>query len=132
MHGVVDAHPVLFRGLAAKWIKAGHEVHIVTGEMWASAGDVVKELQVPHTHHFSVADHHIDRGAYVWHTDTGPWMDGTIWDSTKGLYARSVQLDIHFDDTLRYARHFPRSCSFVWVGNDFMDTYCEVLMTMLP
>jgi len=132
LHGVVDAHPVLFRGLAQKWMDAGQEVHIVTGQTWKEAEGVVSGLRIPYTHHFSVVDHHVERGTHVWQTETGPWMDGTIWDSTKGLYARSVGLHIHFDDTVRYAQHFPRSCSFVWVGKHFMDVYCEVLMTMLP
>jgi len=132
LHDVCDAYPVLFRGLAEKWIEKGCEVHIVTGQSWELAEKTIDELQIPYTHHFSVVDCHVERGTNVWHTDTGPWMDGTIWDSTKGLYARSVGLDIHFDDTERYARHFPRSCSFVLVGKNFMDVYCEVLMTMLP
>ena len=132
VHGVADAHPVLFRGLAEKWIAAGHEVHIVTGESWDTAEDRVRELKIPYTHYFSVVDEHVKRGTYVWHTDTGPWMDGALWDSTKGLYARQAHLDIHFDDTVRYALHFPRSCSFVWVGKDFLDVYRAILMTTLP
>ena len=132
LHGVCDKHRVLFAALTKKWVEAGHEVHIVTGQTWEEAYDTVKSLDIQYTHYFSVVDHHVERGTHVWHTDTGPWMDTNVWDSTKGLYARQAGLNIHFDDTIRYAQHFPRSCSFVWVGKDFTDVYHEVLMTMLP
>jgi len=128
LHKVIDAHPALFRELSERWVEAGHEVHIVTGETWCNAELSVVEAGVQYTHFFSIVDHHTAKGTDMWSTDGGPWMDASVWDSTKGLYARQVGLHIHFDDTERYAEYFPNTCSFVLVGEDFENIYREILM----
>lgn len=128
LHKVIDAYPELFRELSVAWVKAGHEVHIVTGETWRDAARTVIDMGIKYTHYFSIVDYHRRRGTDVWGPDDRPWMDSSTWDSTKGLYARNTRLDIHFDDTIRYAQYFPSSCSFVLVGENFESIYREILM----
>ena len=45
----------------------------------------------------------------------GFWMEDDIWNSSKGLYAREVGLDIHFDDSKIYLKYFPDNCTYIVV-----------------
>lgn len=120
LHGVVDRFPREFSILTRRWTKVyGHEVHIVTGEGWASAVEQVNRLVATYTHHFSIVDHHQVARTQMTLKDDGWWMPKESWDRSKGDYAKEVGLDIHFEDTLEYAPWFPPSCTFVHVGKNF-------------
>ena len=66
----------------------------------------------------------------MWDNDArgkGWWMDPAIWDLTKGDYAKQVRLDIHFDDESKYAPHFPKTCTFIRVCDNFDETWRKML-----
>jgi hypothetical protein len=113
IHGVIDRDYDMFSDMAASWIAKGHEVHIVTGQPKVECYDSVKN--VPHTHFFSIVDHHESIGTplYTRSDKTGWWMDWNLWIPTKGKYAEEVGLDLHIDDTLEYGKYFPTSCTFI-------------------
>jgi len=123
IHGVIDRFPKEFSLLTRRWVEDyGHEVHVVTGESWATAKPQVDAVSLSYTHHFSIVDHHRDIGTPMTNTVVGQpgwWMDEETWNRSKGDYATRVGLDIHFEDSLEYAAWFPPSCTFVHAGKNF-------------
>lgn len=124
IHGVIDAYPGFMCDLSLKWIDRGHEVHIVTGQPRNECEDTVRKAGVSYTHFFSIVDHHLEIGTKTWDDDErgeGWWMNPEDWLPSKGIYARNVGLDVHFDDSPEYQPYFPRSCSFVLVRKGFKN-----------
>lgn len=117
IHGVIDSYPKLFSNLSKKWIEQDHEIFIVTGQEWQEVKPIVEEAGVCYTHHFSIVDHHKNIGTpmYKRSDKDGWWMDKDIWMRSKGDYAMYADLDIHFDDSVEYAKYFPSSCTYVIV-----------------
>ncbi len=111
IHGVLDTNTV-FKEMAALFVAAGHEVHIITG---AQFNDMVKkkfkkmgiEEGVHYTHFFSVAGHLLKKNADVrWEDPENPWFDDKSWNTAKSDYCREKGIDIHFDDTEIYSKYF--------------------------
>ena len=129
IHGVVDRYPELFSKLSEKWVGRGWEVHIVTGQEWEKAEPTVAKAFIQHTHHFSIVDHHRKLGTPMYQrTDKeGWWMDRELWARSKGDYAASVGLDLHFDDYIGYAQYFPKCCTYVIVQSGFEAFYSNFL-----
>lgn len=120
IHGVIDRFPLEFAWLSRKWVKThGHEVHIVTGESWETAKAQVEDRNICYTQVYSIVDHHRLIGTPMKLDADGWWMNAETWNRSKGDYARLVGLDIHFEDSLRYAPWFLNSCTFIHVGEDF-------------
>jgi len=122
VHGVIDKYPKIFRDLSINWDKAGHEVHILTGQ----SGDIViptlKKLKIVYHHFYSILDLHRKQGTKMWDNDkrgAGWWMDKNVWACSKGRYASEVGLNCHFDDSYEYGRYFPGNCSFILVKIGF-------------
>jgi hypothetical protein len=108
IHGICDANPEFFSELSRLFVSAGHEVHIITGRR-VSDGAIkeVEELGLYYTHFFSISDYHVEIGTKVWEDDEGnPWLEGDLWDRTKGDYCAKHQIDFHIDDTKRYGDYF--------------------------
>ena len=120
VHGVIDRFPAEFALLTKRWLDGlGHEVHIVTGSPWDGAEPQVKKMGIQFSHHFSIVDHHRGVGTIMTNKESGWWMEQETWNRSKGDYAKTVDLDIHFEDTLAYAPWFPSSCTFIHVGRRF-------------
>ena len=117
IHGVIDRFPETFCKLSERWVKNGHEVHIVTGQEWEAVRTTVDTHGIQYTHHYSIVDHHKNIGTpmYTRSDKDGWWMDKDIWMRSKGDYAMYADLDIHFDDSVEYAKYFPSSCTYVIV-----------------
>ena len=130
VHGVIDRFPREFAWLSRRWVNFYHyEVHIITGECWNTAREQVDSKGVVYTHSFSIVDHHRSIGTPMSLGGLGRkewWMDQEVWDRSKGDYASSVGLDLHFEDTLAYATWFPSNCAFIHVGKDF-ETVLKVM-----
>lgn len=108
IHGVCDANPEFFSELSRLFVNAGHDVHIITGRRVSDGAlEEIKELGLSYTHFFSISDYHVEIGTKVWEDDEGnPWLEGELWDRTKGDYCDKNQLDFHIDDTERYGQYF--------------------------
>ena len=133
IHGVIDTYPFGFAKLSRNLIQHGHEVHIVTGESWATAEPTIKKCLVKYTHHFSIVDYHREKkteGLYQ-DKDGNWWMGEKDWNASKGLYAQEVGLDIHFDDQDRYQSAFPKTCAFIIVEPVKYEMVLDVLNDMV-
>ena len=133
IHKCLDRFPRLFAKLSEELIDSEHEVHIITGESWETAMKQVDDAEVLYTHHFSVIDYHIEQETLSLHQkgDGSWWTDEDVWMETKGIYAKKVGLDIHFDDHAEYAPAFPRSCMFIVVPDKGLEEKLKMIMHML-
>lgn len=129
VHRVIDTHPEIFKKLSHYWKVKGFTVHIITGQEWHKVGPEVDALGIHYDRHFSIVDHHVRMGTptYTRSDSPGIWMDADIWNRSKGDYAMSVGLDLHFDDNLEYAKHFPKSCTYIVVNLGFASFYDNFL-----
>lgn len=123
-HGVVDAIPDAFAFLSNAVIKAGGEVHILTGSAWTD--NLTKSLEkkgIDWTHSFSIYDYLVSSGEQVIGEIQFP--DGTkqmkfrdnAWDNVKGIYCRKHDISLHIDDTLIYNDHFSTPFARLWTHN---------------
>jgi hypothetical protein len=130
IHGVIDLYPEYLSHLATVWISKGYEVHIVTGQELDHVQPILMDADIPYSHFFSIVEYHKEQGTQMWMDEKETWwMDGQVWEETKGNYAGRVGLDIHFDDSKRYGQHFPIDCTYIQVGRGF-EEICKLLLTM--
>lgn len=123
LHGVIDRFPVELCLATRKWLSHGHEVHIVTGSSWHAVNQQISDYHISFTHAFSIVDYHREILTPMELKESGWWMEPNVWDKTKGEYAARVGLDIHFEDSIEYARWFPTSCTFIHVGSNFKKSF---------
>jgi hypothetical protein len=127
LHGVIDLYPKVFQDLGEKLIQEGHSIHIITGQSWEQVKDKVEKYEIPYTNHFSTVDYHKKLGTKMWQDDKGTWwLDQELWLRSKGSYVTKEHIDVHFDDTLEYARFFPNYCTFVLVPKFGFDKFIYV------
>lgn len=108
IHGVLDTKPKFYANMTKRLISLGHEVHVITGGMdTKELRDELKSYGIEWTYLFSIPDYHTSIGNEVEYTESGnTWMDATEWDKTKGEYCDRHDIDLHIDDTERYAKYF--------------------------
>jgi hypothetical protein len=116
-HGVLDIsaltdketdHPEVFRTLANDLIKAGYEIHIITGEEnTPDFRNNLKYLGVNYTKIFSITSYHKRKGIAIKYDKNGePWIDKDLWNRTKADYCRRNKIDLHIDDSAIYGKYF--------------------------
>jgi hypothetical protein len=113
-HGVVDKYPQALSDLTRALVWGGNEVHIITGQ---KDGAVLRkrlaELNIHYTHIFSITSFHEENGTAVEYDERGePWMDMNTWNRTKGSYCKSMNIDIHLDDSPVYGEFFENTAYF--------------------
>lgn len=120
IHGVCDANPEFFVELSRIFVEAGHEVHILTGRRVSDGAlEEVKELGLSYTHFMSISDYHKSIGTKMWEDENGnPWLDGEMWDRTKGDYCKKFGIDFCLDDTERYGQYFETPFGFIKIKTD--------------
>jgi hypothetical protein len=122
IHGICDTSPEYFAELTRLFVGAGHEVHLITGRrICDGALEEIQDLGLSYTHFFSIADYHEKIGTKVWEDDNGnPWLEGELWDKTKGEYCKKHKIDFHIDDTERYGQYFetPFMLSKIFKGHE--------------
>lgn len=108
VHGICDANPEFFSELSRLFVVAGHELHIITGRRISDGAlEEIRDLGISYTHFFSISDYHQEIGTRMWEDDDGnPWLEGELWDRTKGDYCKKHKIDFHIDDTERYGQYF--------------------------
>ena len=107
-NGVISDHSGMLAILSSILVKAGHEVHIITGRRQIPEfEEELDSLGIRYTHFFSIADHHKELGTpMVGYENNEPWLDANIWDATKADYCKRVQIDMHIDDSDTYGQYF--------------------------
>ena len=126
IHGVIDSNPESFSFLSRSVIAGGGEVHIVTGGSWTEELErQIREAGVEWTHYFSVYDYLMESG--IPSIGKIQFPDGTVqekfdsdlWDTIKGGYCRSKDIELHIDDTEAYARYFTTPFLLYKSSSDF-------------
>ena len=100
-HGVIDIHPEKFSRLSKVLVEAGCEVHIMTGNrLDEDFKGILGQLGICYTHLYSLTDHLIEKYGreMVFPTEE--------WNKLKHTYAMEHGLDIIFDDSDEYHKHF--------------------------
>jgi len=116
IHGVIDKYPIFFAEMTKLFIEAGHQVHVITGATLRqdhpkgieNLKNIKETLKLSYTHIFSIVDYQDEIGTEITYPDDSdnPWMDGEVWDRTKGDYCKKHNIDIMLDDTQRYGKYF--------------------------
>jgi hypothetical protein len=96
-HGVIDAMPDFFSFFADAIIKAGGEIHILTGGLTNDDKQLLEKHKIKYTHFFSIIDYHKEKGTPTsgTHPKYGfPMISDEEWDKTKADYCRREGIDI--------------------------------------
>jgi len=127
LHGVIDCMPEFFSFLTNAIVKAGGDVHIITGgsiKKLVRGEDIPKFLKdnnIAYTHLFSIQDHHDEIGTPKSgaHPKYGfPMITDEQWDMTKAGYCESNNISLHIDDTLMYNEFFTTPFARLWTHSN--------------
>lgn len=106
-HGVINKKPEMFSALSHALVKAGHEVHIVTGPRRSKIEEDLKKFDIAFTHFYSIVEHEEGKGTEIfWDSKGDPYMDMAIWKRAKSEYCKRVGIDLHIDDSAEYGEYF--------------------------
>ena len=64
-HGVIDAMPEFFSFFSNAIIKAGGEIHILTGGLTNDDKNILQKYNIKYTKFFSINDYHKEKGTPV-------------------------------------------------------------------
>ena len=108
VHGVLDTYPEVYSALTMSLMKAGHEVHVITGiQKTPELTAQLEEAGIVWSHWFSIVQYHLDRGDVVVKFEGDqPWMDREVWNRTKAEYCERMQIDLMIDDSPVYGSYF--------------------------
>lgn len=107
VHGVATDAGTFFAELTETLVRAGHEVHIITGPTAEIARAEVDGLGLHYTHLFSITDYHKNAGSRITFDERGhPFMEDYEWDRTKGDYCLREGIQLHIDDSDAYGYFF--------------------------
>ena len=124
IHGVIDTYPYYFKKLSEFYISCDFEVHIITGaQKTKELTNLLNNFEIQYTHFFSISDYLIKNGfKHHFSSSNNPWFDEEVWICQKGDYAKRVNLNIHYDDTLEYKSFFPKCTMFCLIKIIFLNT----------
>ena len=107
-HGVINVEPEFFAIETDLLIKAGHEIHIITGNEYnKKLRDYLKSHGIQWTHLFSMVTYHKEIGTKITYDAKGdPWMDDVLWNPTKADYCLREEIDFIIDDSDIYFKFF--------------------------
>ena len=55
----------------------------------------------------------------MWYDEKNtPWLDGDLWNRTKGEYCEREGISLHFDDTIAYVEYFTTPFARIYTKND--------------
>jgi len=108
IHGVITANPKFFSAFTQMLVSLGHEVHIMTGPRFKKVEPILKKHKIVYTHFFSIVEEEERKGIteIVWTKEGDPYMDMNVWDRAKAKYAKKHKIDLHIDDSTKYADYF--------------------------
>lgn len=108
IHGVIDSNTQFFAELTQTLVKAGHEVHVLTGpKITSKITDQLKEMGIHYTHLFSITDYQESKGVDItWDEHGNPHMHAYDWDKSKAEYCETNGIQLHLDDSDTYGYFF--------------------------
>lgn len=121
LHGVISDMPEFFSFFTDALIKAGAEIHIITGGVTEDDKKLLNDYNIKYTHFFSIIDYHREMGTPTSgkHPKYGfDMISDEEWDKTKAEYCRVNEIDLHIDDTLIYNNYFTTPFCRLWSHNN--------------
>ena len=108
IHGVLDKYPELFAELTKQWFRENNKIYIITGSMETpEILEQLKEWKITYTHFYSVSDDLLAQNkATHWTSSNDPWFHADDWNTAKAKYCKENNIDIHYDDSDEYGKHF--------------------------
>jgi hypothetical protein len=107
IHGVCDENRDFFAEFTKTLVKAGHEVHLLTGPTQEKTERLAIALGLSYTHFFSITDFYLEAGEKVEFDSKGdPFMDEYLWDKAKATYCLTNGIELHLDDSDAYGYFF--------------------------
>ncbi len=108
IHGVITDNPKFFAEFTACLLAAGHEIHIITGPRFSKVEPILRKHKIKYTHFFSIVEHEEKKGKVdiKWDKKGDPFMDFNVWDRSKANYCKRHKIDLHIDDSQKYAEYF--------------------------
>lgn len=112
IHGVINEKPEFWQKFAKTIIKAGGEIHIISGPPKEQITEELKKLWLMggalcYTHIFSIVDYHKELSTSMQQDSEGNWhLDHYLWDRTKADYCLNHQIDLMIDDSDAYNYFF--------------------------
>ena len=108
IHGVSDTKKKFFAIFSQRAISNGHEVHVVTGSQKTPETEKqLKEYGIQYKHFFSISDKLLSENKLTHWTGPGdPWFAADDWNPAKANYCKEQGIDLHFDDSNEYGKHF--------------------------
>ena len=107
VHGTIDACPKFFSKLTTLLRAFDAEIHITTGV--PDSPKLRKQLDnwgIEYDKFFSITNYHEEIGTPMKWDKTGPHMDQSEWDNTKGEYCKRNGIDLAIDDSEIYGIYF--------------------------
>lgn len=119
VHGVIDTDIEFFSHLTRSLMLVDKdrsnsdlnwEIHIITGSNLTN-GEIIqdlKECKILYTHMFSISDYLRKEGCQELDGSTidNPLFPEDEWNKAKANYCRKHAIDLHLDDSDRYAKYF--------------------------
>lgn len=117
VHGCIDLYPKIFSNISHGLHLGGHRIFIVTGQESKKVKPVLKKLDIYYDQILSIVDYHKKLGTTVMWLDDDKtfWMNELTWKRSKGEFIFQQHIDIHFDDSLEYAKFIPSFCTYILV-----------------
>jgi len=108
IHGVITDNPKFFAKLTAMLLSCGAEIHIMTGPKFDKVEPILRKFKIKYTHFYSIVEEQerLGRTKITWDKKGDPFMDSKVWDAAKSKYAKKHKLDLHIDDSTKYAEYF--------------------------
>lgn len=115
VHGVLDTHTEVYGVITTALVEAGHEVHVITGEIYSDdLGSRLRANGVAWTHWFSITQYHIDKeDVEVMWKNGQPWMEAEVWNRTKSDYCREQGIKMLIDDSPVYGKYFDKGTIYL-------------------
>lgn len=105
-HGVINERREYFATFCEAALSKGYEIHIITGGPYDVVAKLLEEWKIPYTKLFAILDYYDAKGA-VEHFSNGEFkVEDKLWDIAKAEYCSHNGINIHIDDSSRYAKWF--------------------------
>jgi len=118
IHGVLDTYPIIIN-LMKKLVDEGAEVYVVSGPPKVLSLNYLSDLSFednyfPIVDVYSIVDILIEQQIpIISYESNRPQFAAEDWDCVKGNLAAKLNIDIVFDDTIKYAKYFPDNILFL-------------------
>lgn len=126
VHGTLDRSPQMIIILMKMFEGSGHEVFIMSGppreEIESELLKINREYFSNFRNIFSIVDFAKSEGVTMHQNENGSWLcDEFYWWASKGLMCMKFDINMIFDNEIKYKSHMPKKTIFVhWDRQQFI------------